>query len=131
MHRPFVCDHIYFVFIVSLFSTEFHFVCFPDADAKTSILLGEWSAIVVTRRALLKAKASRNLSVDHCIFHFFVAPCCFHHAFVDHRPVFVLQQNVAAVWKGPPSTAGPVKKIFVGGLNPSGKQCLRIQECEV
>ena len=29
-------------------------------------------------------------------------------------------KNFSAVWKGPPSSAGPIKKIFVGGLNPSG-----------
>ena len=114
---------LFFVFVVyfSIFSAEFCFTCFSDVDVKTLILLGEWSAIVVTRHALLKAKASDNLRVEFFYFHLSVVPCCSDCVHLDHHPLSILRQNFAAVWKGPPSSAGPVKKIFVGGLNPSGK----------
>ena len=70
LHRPFVCTHVYFFFVVyfSIFSADFCFTCFSDVDVKTLILLGEWSAIVVTRHALLKAKASDNLRVEIFFF---------------------------------------------------------------
>ena len=63
--------HTFIFFVVvyfSIFSADFCFTCFSDVDVKTLILLGEWSAIVVTRHALLKAKASDNLRVEIFFF---------------------------------------------------------------
>ena len=83
--------------------------CFLTA-AKTTTLLGERSAIVVAHRARRKAKVRVHFAY-----------------FVGKRlcVINLIMIRRILVWQGPDLTpTGPIKKIFVGGLHPTGMYCV-------
>ena len=114
MHRPEVASSVLDIFFNSLFLhvhslVESLTICFLTA-AKTTTLLGERSAIVVAHRARRKAKVRVHFAY-----------------FVGKRlcVINLIMIRRILVWQGPDLTpTGPIKKIFVGGLHPTGMYCV-------